>query len=80
MATIHIRDVPEDTHRELKARATAQGVSLQRYVLDLLNERAARPPIAEVLLRAREDARRGGSDLTMDEIVEAVRAGRESRS
>ena len=33
MKTIQIRNVPEDTHRTLRARAAASGVSLSDYAL-----------------------------------------------
>ena len=36
MATIQIRNVPEETSRELKARAALQGKSLSEYTLEVL--------------------------------------------
>jgi plasmid stability protein len=52
---IQIRDVPEDVHRALKARAAASGVSLSEYVRAMLARAATRPTPAE--LAARIDAR-----------------------
>ncbi|HSL10922.1 MAG TPA: hypothetical protein VLA82_06370 [Actinomycetota bacterium] len=52
---MQIRDVPDDVHRTLKARAAASGTSLSEYVRDLLERAAARPTPEE--LSARIDAR-----------------------
>lgn len=52
---IQIRDVPEDVHGTLKARAALAGVSLSEYVRGLLARTASRPSPAE--LSARVNAR-----------------------
>jgi antitoxin FitA len=52
---VQVRDVPEDVHRALKARAAASGTSLSEYVRELLARAAARPTPEE--LAARIDAR-----------------------
>jgi antitoxin FitA len=74
--TIQIRDVPDDVHATLRARAAAAGVSLSDYVLAQIQRLASRPTVAEVLLRAQE---RAGSGPSVDAIVDAVRAAREER-
>lgn len=73
MATVQVRDVPEDVHATLRARAAAAGMSLSEYVLGELTEIAERPPVTEVLRRA--DRRSGGADP--HDIVNAVRASRD---
>lgn len=58
MGLIQIRNVPEDVHRTLKARAAARGTSLSDYVLDEVT-RVARSPTPEELderIRARRPA------------------------
>lgn len=73
MGLIQIRDVPDDVHRTLKARAAAQGTSLSGYVLAEIT-RAARSPTPDEL-----DARirsRGGAGVSTDDILEARAAGR----
>jgi plasmid stability protein len=69
---LQVRDVPDDVHAALRARAVANGMSLSQFVLRELEAIAARPSKAEVLSRA---AHRGGR-LSFDEAVEAVAAGR----
>ena len=71
--TVQIRDVPDDVHRELRARAAAAGLSLSAYLLAELTRVADRPPVADVLARAA--ARHGGARI--DDIVAAVRSGRD---
>jgi len=70
---IQIRDVPDEVHRTLRARAAATGQSLSAYLLAELTRVAERPPVADVLARAA--ARSGGSRI--DDIVAAVRSGRD---
>ena len=65
MGLIQIRNVPEDVHRTLKARAAAHGRSLSDYVLEEVT-RAARTPTPEELddrIRARAPANVATSDI-----------------
>ena len=41
--TIQIRNVPEALHRQLKARAALEGVSMSRFVLREIERALARP-------------------------------------
>jgi len=52
---VQIRDVPEDVHAKLKARAALAGVSLSEYVREVLARTASRPTPPE--LEARIQAR-----------------------
>lgn len=71
--TLQIREMPEDVHAALRARAAAAGMSLSEYALQELTEVAERPLVSEVLRRARH--RSGGA--AGDDIVAAVRSGRD---
>ncbi len=73
MGLIQIRDVPDDVHRTLKARAAVQGTSLSEYVRREI-VRAARAPTADELderIRAR-----GASGVKTADILKARDAGR----
>jgi antitoxin FitA len=48
---VQIRDVPEETHRILKARAALQGVSLSEYLRGMLTRAASRPTPEELAAR-----------------------------
>lgn len=50
---ITVRDVPDEVRDELAARAARAGKSLQEYLRGMLIESAARPPVADVIARAR---------------------------
>lgn len=73
MGLIQIRNVPDDVHRTLKARAAAEGTSLSEYILREVT-RVARTPSPEEL-----DARIGARDparITTAEILRARDTGR----
>ena len=72
---IQIRNVPDDLHRALKARAATEGLSLSDYLLKEMRAVAGRPTLAEVLERIRQrQPVRGRIDSAA-----AVRAEREGR-
>jgi plasmid stability protein len=50
---ITVRDVPDEVRDELAARAARSGRSLQEYLRGMLVEAAARPPVEDVIARAR---------------------------
>lgn len=52
MTMIQIRNVPEDVHRQLKARAALEGVSLSELALAELRRSLERPTRRELLARA----------------------------
>lgn len=71
---ITIRDVPDDTRDELAARAARAGKSLQEYLRGMLMDAAARPPVADVIARAR--ARVDATGVRVD--AESVLAARDA--
>jgi antitoxin FitA len=73
--TIQIRNVPDDVHATLRARAAQAGESLSDYVRHEVERLARRPAIADVLLRAR--TRTEGPSTA--EVLEALHAGRDER-
>lgn len=58
MTDVLVRDLPEDTHRELLRRAEERGQSLQQYLAAELTRLAVSPTLGDVLQRI--DTRRGG--------------------
>ena len=50
---IQIRNVPDDLHRKLKARAAAQGMSLSDYLRAEAEQLASRPTPEEIKERLR---------------------------
>lgn len=77
MPAITIRDVPDDVRDELAARAAREGRSLQEHLRRELIALARRERNEDVFARIRERARLlGESDVTAEEIVEAIHDGR----
>ncbi|MDE0067227.1 MAG: hypothetical protein OXN44_10200 [Acidimicrobiaceae bacterium] len=80
MATIQIKQVPEDVHRKLRIRAAGAGQSLQQYMLDAVCKQAALASAEELLARKRvEVLAHGELDIDPEMIVEIIRADRDSR-
>ena len=71
MPHVQIRNVPDDLHRKLKARAAAAGMSLSEYLLHELDRSAAVPTMAEFveLVRSRPliRSRRSAADLIRED-------------
>lgn len=72
---IQIRNVPDNLHRRLKARAALLGLSLSDYLLQQIRETADRPTPEE--LRARLATRSPVSPS--QDTADAVRAERDGR-
>jgi antitoxin FitA len=76
MGHIQIRNVPEDVHRTLKARAAKAGMSLSEYLLRGIVEDASRPTLQEMTERIRS---RPPADLGGVSTAEIIREEREAR-
>lgn len=72
---IQLRNVPDDLHRRLKARAALEGKSLSDYLLDEVRRAAERPTISE--LRSRLASRTPVKPRVVP--ARAVRAERDTR-
>ena len=78
MATIQIRDIPDEVHEELQRQARAAGQSLQAYMRDHVVEWTnAQFRKANALRRLDELlSRDGGLGLTNEQVVEDLDADR----
>ncbi|MDP3711443.1 MAG: hypothetical protein Q8R60_03015 [Mycobacteriales bacterium] len=76
MTTLQIRNVPEELHRSLKARAALQGRSLSELALDELRRAMERPTRAELLARVRSLSAVEGVDAAAAVRAERDHAGR----
>jgi plasmid stability protein len=73
---ITVRDVPDAVRDELAARAARAGKSLQEYVRAMLVDAASRPPVADVIARARARVGATGVQIDADSILAARDADR----
>lgn len=76
MPNVQVRDVPEEVHRALVARAEQAGQSLQQFLAARLAEIAATPTTAEVLDRIEQ---RPKGSLSADAAIEALDGERARR-
>ncbi|HMU35954.1 MAG TPA: antitoxin [Marmoricola sp.] len=72
---LQIRDVPDESRRELKSRAAAQGQSLNAFLLELIDREVSRPTVAEVLGRAARRSER--ATVSAQEVLATARADRD---
>jgi plasmid stability protein len=73
---VTIRQVPDEVRDELAARAARVGKSLQEYLLGMLVDTAARPPVDDVIARARARVTATGVKVTAESILAARDADR----
>lgn len=77
MATIQIRDIPDDVYESIRRGAKASGQSIQAYMLAEVTAAARRRAKEEAL--ARIDAMWADSDspgITIESILDAIDEGR----
>jgi plasmid stability protein len=83
MATLFVKDFPDDVYEALKDRARENGRSLAaevRFILQLAAPRRRSPKeIVESVRRLREKIAAEGRGLTNEQIVELIREGREEQ-
>lgn len=75
MPNLQIRNVPEEVHRGLKARAALEGTSLSDLALRQLEQFLERPTIGELAERVRtrtpSQVEESGADAVRDERTSA---------
>jgi plasmid stability protein len=74
MKMLQIRNVPDDLHRALKARAAREGTTMSELVLRELPRLAHKPSPEQVLARIRERTPVGGAPA-----AELISQGRKQR-
>ncbi len=73
---ITVRDVPDTVRDELAARAARAGQSLQEYLRTMFVNTAARPPVQDVIARARARVAATGVVTNAQSILAARDADR----
>lgn len=75
---IQIRNVPEEVHAELTARAALAGQSLQEFLLGRLIADAAKVVNRRIIDETRQAIRDHPDDFTSADVTEFIRIDRES--
>ncbi|MEN8114822.1 MAG: hypothetical protein ABFS21_10590 [Actinomycetota bacterium] len=79
MATIQIRNIPEEVHRAYRVRAAEAGQSLQEYLRAHLIEFASMSTPAEIVAEVERDIERYGAEgFATESAAEVIRRDRES--
>jgi plasmid stability protein len=68
---ITVRNVPDEVRDELASRAARAGQSLQEYLRGMLIDSAVRPPVADVIARARARVTATGARVDAEAILAA---------
>lgn len=68
--TITIRNVPDDTHAELRARAARAGQSLQEYLRGELFKLASKPDMTTLMAQIQERKRSTGTNIPVEKLLE----------
>ena len=76
MATIQVKNVPDETHRVLRRRAVEAHQSLQEYLLSQLIAGAEQETLDEVLDRI---GHRNGGNASLSSTTELIRGDRDRR-
>ncbi len=76
MASVQIKNVPDNVRRVLRERAAAEGQSLQEYLLARLIREAETPTLEELLSRA---GGRAGGAVGFEFAAEGQREDRRNR-
>lgn len=76
MASVQIKNVPDNVRRVLRERAASEGQSLQEYLLARLIREAETPTLEEVLNRA---GGRAGGAVSFDFAADSQREDRDRR-
>ncbi|TCO56731.1 FitA-like ribbon-helix-helix domain-containing protein [Actinocrispum wychmicini] len=77
MATVQIRDIPEDVYETIRERAHAAGQSIQAYMRDQVIDLAARRTKEEVLAAVESTlAKRTSAGPSRETIVDELRGHR----
>ena len=69
MASITVRNVPDEARDELAARAARSGRSLQEYLRSALIDMVSRPSVSDVVAQIRVDKLHDPVTLTVEQIL-----------
>lgn len=76
MATIQVRDIPEDAYDAIVRKAKANGQSIQQYARQFMIDFAFTPSKEELRLAIEANVRRFPHNITTADILEAIDEGR----
>jgi plasmid stability protein len=69
MATIQVRDIPDDVYDTIRRRAQEAGQSLQAYMRDQVVAMGSRPTRAEILAEWERELHQHPTTITREQIL-----------
>lgn len=69
MATIQVRDIPDDVYETIRRRAREAGQSLQAYMRDQVVALGSRPDRAEILADWERELHQHPNTITREQIL-----------
>jgi plasmid stability protein len=76
MATIQVRDIPDDVYETIRRRAAAAGQSLQAYMRAQVVAFGSRPTRQEILAEWERELEQHPTGVTVEQILEDLDADR----
>jgi len=73
MATLQVKQLPDDIHAALKERARVEGTTLSELVTSMLRRELALPSMSEWLAKLQERPQ-AGRDIDVPRLLDEVRA------
>ncbi len=76
MATIQVRDIPDDIYETIRRRAAAAGQSLQSFMREQVVAMGSRPTRQEILAEWERELEADPTDVTVEQILADLDADR----
>jgi antitoxin FitA len=76
MATIQVRDIPDDVYETIRRRAAAAGQSLQSYMREQVVALGSRPTRQEILAEWERELEQSPTGVTVEQILDDLDADR----
>ena len=76
MATIQVRDIPDDVYETIRRRAAAAGQSLQSYMREQVVALGSRPTRQEILAEWERELEQSPTAVTVEQILDDLDADR----
>ncbi|MDP9397503.1 MAG: antitoxin [Actinomycetota bacterium] len=76
MATIQVRDIPEDVYETVRRRARAAGQSLQAYMRDQVVRMAGEPTDEELFAEIEQSVKGSGRRIDVAQLLRDIDADR----
>lgn len=78
MANLQVKNIPEELHAAIAARAREERLTMSQFVTRVLAREVSRPPVTAWLALLDESSGRGTHSIDTAELIDSIRAANES--